>query len=69
MRSTRQRTDTTVPLSDAADGSNLATSSKTTTGSPSTADVLAAGQKYVVSAAADGTVVGVNAPRTRTCRN
>lgn len=68
-RNTRQRTDTTVPLSGAGNGSNPATSSMTTTGSPSMADVLAAGRKCAVSAAADGTVVGGNVPRMRTSKN
>jgi hypothetical protein len=64
-RNTRQRTDTIVPHIIAVDGSNQAISSKTTTGSPNMGNVLAAGQKYVVSVAGGGMVVRENVPRTK----
>lgn len=68
-RNTRQRTDITVPLSGAGNGSKQVTSSKTTMGSPSMGNVLTAGQKYAVFVAADGMAVGESVPRMRMCRD
>jgi type IV secretory pathway TrbL component len=68
-RNTRQRTDTTVPLSVVVNGSNQATSSEVATESPNMANVLAAGQKSVASVAADGTAVRENVQRMKMSRN
>lgn len=68
-RNTRQRTDTTVPLSVVVNGSNQATSSKVATESPNMANVLAAGQKSVAYVAADGTAVRENVQRMKMSRN